>query len=1028
MKRILLFALMLLACSMLTAQTLQITGTVTSSDDGSPLPGVSVVLKGTTKGTFTAPDGKFSISASKGDVLVFSFIGFKTTEVSVSTSDPMSISLSPDLIKMDEVIVVAYGTSKKSTFTGSAQKISSEQLATARVESVDKALEGKVTGVRVTSVTGDPGSSGAMHIRGIGSITGNTSPLYVIDGVPMLTGNLSNTDEINSNALTSINPQDIESMTVLKDAAAASLYGSRAANGVVIITTKKGAEGGSKFTVSARYGITNMATDSYKVMTGPQYIEYARDALVGYRLNQLNALIPGSVNYGNSAAIQAANDYADANLVAQAKIQDPNVSTDWWSEIYGTGSDQDYQFSASGGNEKTKYYTGLGYKNIKGIVALTSFKRYNGTINLETKAKKWLDLSFNNILSYSDQEGRMDQADQVQGIGTLSPLSLMMSGNPTSRVYNEDGSFNMSASLSPQVKNPIYAIQPEQSFTNNKTYRAIMNGSATVRFTDYLSFKSTNAIDYIYIETFRRWSPNSVDGASVNGLGERPIAKTTQMTTSDILTFNKKFKEHSLNILAGYEAQSYNRLTLFLSATSYSTDKLEELSVGQPQNATSNKRGKFLQSFLSNANYNYADRYYLAGSIRMDESSQLGIDKRKAVFYSASASWRFANESFLKTDWLTDGKLRFSYGTNGNLPSDFYGHLGLYNFGGTYGSESAIWLSQPENKNLGWEKSRNMNIGLDLSLFDRISFTAEYFYKYTTDLLLDVPTSYLTGFASALQNTGEISNKGMEFELHISDILNSQVKWDVDLSLSTLKSTVEKLPDGNDIILGDGGHYIFREGKDLNTFYLPVWHDVDPECGLARFLIDPTQPATEDNMTYIYSDAQRGLVAKAYPDIMGGFNTSLSFKGFSLNALITYQFGGNMFDYPGYFMKNHGVRWGTWNWSEELVGNYWKEQGDIAKYPRPVKQWAGRPDRWSTMHILSTDFVRFKELSLQYSLPGQWLAGAGISNLTLSVSSSNLLFLYQATKHVDPEVALNGYRSVDTPLTRSVSFGVNLNF
>lgn len=1008
-------------------QEIQVTGNVRTSEDGTTLPGVSVVLKGSTRGTLTDQEGNFRLQAGRGQTLVFSFIGYRTQEITISGDQPIDVTLDPDVLKMDEVIVIAYGTAKKSSYTGSAQKVSSDQLSATRSESVDKALAGKATGVRITSLTGDPGSSGDIQIRGIGSITGSTSPLYIVDGVPIVTGKYAN-NNISSNVLSSINPQDIESMTILKDAAAASLYGSRAANRVVIITTKKGREGDAQFTFKANYGVSHIATDSYRQMSGPQYIEYERAAWVGYRLNQLGALVPGSAHYNDPATIQAANDWVEANYSDLTYVDDPGVNTDWWSAVYGTGYDQDYQLSAAGGNEKSRFYAGLGYKTVKGIVEMTRFKRYTGTFNIESKASKLIELSFNNMLSFTDQTGRIDQTGQAQGIATASPLSLIMSGNPTSRIYNDDGSYNLYASFNSKVKNALYALQPEQSYINNKTYRAISSGVLTLNLTSFLKFRSTNAVDYINVEGFRRWGPTSIDGASLNGLGERPNSSVSQLTTSDIFILDKQVGEHTINMIAGFEAQSYNSLQIFTSATNYSTDKLEELAVGQPNTATSAKFQKYLQSYIANLNYNYGNRYYIAGSVRMDESSQLGIDKRKALFYSGSASWRFSKEKFIESEWLDDGKLRFSIGTNGNLPSDYYGHLGLYDFGGVYGSESAIWISQPENRALGWELSRNMNVGIDLTVFKRFSLSVEYFSKYTKDLLLDVPTSYLTGFATALQNAGEISNKGFETEIHLADILNSEFKWNADFSFSTLKSTVEKLPDGNDIIMGDGNNYIYSEGKDLYTFYLPVWYDVDPECGLARFVIDPSLPATEDNLTYYYANAQRGMVGKAYPDILGGVTNTFSYKGFSLNVLITYQFGGNMFDYPGYFMKNHGVRLGTFNYAEEVATDYWKQSGDIAKYPRPVAGWSARPDRWSTMHILSTDYIRLKEVSLQYSFPAELTKKMGIDNLTASLSATNVTFLYQATKHVDPEVSLNGYRTVDTPLARVISAGLTINF
>src|SRR4030042_304686 len=603
MKKLLFTIVLVVSASWtLHSQAIQVTGAVTGSEDGAPLPGGSVVVKGTGSGTLTDTDGKFTISAQSGQTLVFSFVGYKTQELSISDQQTLMRLREPDIIKMDEVLVVAYGTAKRSTFTGSAQNVTSDKLTATITESLDKSLSGKATGVRVTSLTGDPGSSGDIQIRGIGSITGSTSPLYIVDGIPIITGQFGNS-RISSNVLSSINPQ---------------------------------------------------------------YIEYERAALLGYRLNQLNALVPGSANYGNETVNQAAEDWVEANYADYSYVDVPNAVTDWWSAVYGKGSDQEYQLSASGGTKKARFYTSLGYKDVQGIVELYKYKRYTGTVNIESSISKWFDLSFNTMLSYSDQNGRMNQTDQVQGIATASPLSLIMSGNPTSKIYNDDGSLNLNASFNTRVKNALYAMLPEQAFTNNKTYRVISSGTASIRFTDFLNFKSTNAIDYFNVEGFRYWGPTSIDGESLNGLGERPHNSTSQITSSNLLNFNDTYGRHSISALIGFETQLYNNLYVFTSASNYSTDKLDQLSVGQPRYVSSNIYKRYLQSFFSNINYNYDDRYYLSASIRSDQSSQLGIDKRDAIFYSLSASWRFSKESFLQSYWLTDGKIEFSYGKKGH--------------------------------------------------------------------------------------------------------------------------------------------------------------------------------------------------------------------------------------------------------------------------------------------------------------------------------------------------------------------------
>ena len=417
----------------------------------------------------------------------------------------------------------------------------------------------------------------------------------------------------------------------------------------------------------------------------------------------------------------------------------------------------------------------------------------------------------------------------------------------------------------------------------------------------------------------------------------------------------------------------------------------------------------------------------MAASLRSDESSKLGINKRRGTFYSVSGAWRFASEPFFQNDAITDGRVRFSYGTNGALPGGSYSYMGLYNFDATYGTSGGSYLSQLANNDLGWEKSKNMNIGVDFTLFDRFAFTLERFDKYTSDLLLAVPISYMTGASSITMNSGEISNRGWEFEFHGMDLLKTPLVWNMDFTLATLKATVEKLPDG-DIISGDGDLYIYREKEDLYSFYLPTYLGVDPESGIAQFAIDPTKPDTEDNRTSWYSRAGKMVQKSAYPKLSGGLGNTFSYKGLSLNVLLTYQFGGNLFDYPNYFFKNDGLRIYSFNNAKELVGNYWQKPGDIVDNMRPIYNNPRRSDRWSTRHIMSTDFIRLKELSFGYSLPKQWYSSIGLSNVELSFVANNLTYLYSATKNTELEVSINGYRTVDTPMARTFSFGINVGF
>lgn len=1005
-----------------------IKGTVISAEDDQPVIGASVVVQGNAqRGVVTDLDGNFELSVPQSTkALVVSFIGYTTQTVSLAKGDRVRVVLVSDQKALDELVVMAYGVQRKSSLTGSATSVKSDKFANAKVESIDKALAGKVTGLRVTSVTGDAGASGDIQIRGIGSINGETSPLYVVDGIPVVSGNFGS-DGLSANVLSTLNPDDIESMTVLKDAAAASLYGSRAANGVVVITTKKGSAGKTSFNLRFNQGWSTMATDSYKPMNAAQFNQYYKDALVGYFLNTNKALVPGSANYGDQATIAQAEADAQQEFVDSPILGPSTSETNWRDLIYDGGHNTEAQVSASGGSDKFRYFASLGLNDTKGIALLSNFKRYTSTINLDNKATKWLDLNFKTQVSYSEQTGRGDKGDQTQGIPTSSPLSLLFTSKPNEPLYGADGLFNPNANLNPKVKNAIMQLQPEMSLYERQVFRNISDVGARITFTDWLSFKTSNSVDYISSKILRRWSRNSTDGESVGGLGERTNNTLYTLTTSNVLSFNKDFADvHHVDGLLGFEAQKFNRLEEFFSAKSYPTDALPELINGQTDKAQSDKYGTYMQSYFGGLNYNYDNRYFLGASIRIDESSRLGKDKRQGTFYSLSGAWAFGREAWFKNKIVTDGKLRASFGTNGNLPIDYYASQGLYSISGAYGAGVASYLSQSENPTLGWEQSSNFNLGVDFTIASRFAFTLEYYSKYTTDLLLKQPIHYGTGLEEEYRNVGELSNRGFEFEFHGTDMLRTPVKWNADFSLATTKSVVEKLP-GGDIITGDGNLYIYREGKDLHSFYLPTWHGVDPQSGLGMFLIDPEKPATSDNLTHIYTKAGRTIQQSAYPKLFGGLTNSFSYKGLTLSALVTYQFGGHLFDYPGYFFKSDGVRIGAFMPDSELVGNYWRQPGDKVDNPRPVLGQSFRSDRWSTRQIHSTDFIRLKELSLTYRVPESLYKRLGINNVDLSVVANNLFFFYSALGNkIEPEVALNGYRTTDTPLARSISFGINV--
>ena len=1024
-KLMLLMTCLFIGIGLVNAQISKVTGTVISEEDGLPVVGASVLVKGTTTGTVTDMDGKFTLTnvPSSAKTLMISFIGLRTQEVEIKPV--VNVALKLDTETLDEVIVVAYGTAKKASFTGSASVMKAGELSAPK-ESLVKSLQGKVAGVRVGGSTGDPGSDQAILIRGISSISASSQPLYVIDGVAIANNDMTSGLKSQS-VMSSINPEDIESMTILKDAAAASLYGSRAANGVIIITTKKGKEGKTKVSYSTETGWTQMAIgDQYTPMNAKQLKEYYWDAIKNY-----------AMYYGESDA--DATIFANENTPGFFWNYDSNIDTNWKDEVYKKGFVTDHQVSISGGNARTNFYAGFGYNKTKGTVKGSEFERYSGRLNVEHKAYEWLKVSARQMISFTGTEGFRDQSDQSQGFGTTAPLSIMFSMDPTAELYAEDGSYNPNGGITSNISNPNLMLGqsngPNAETVSSDMVRSMSNFEAEVKLPYDFTARTVFGFDYMDNKEREFWAPGSVNGASLGGLGYRTNYTSKTMTSSTTLNYNHTFGEkHNLAALAGYEVEERNLLFTVLSTKSYSTDKLPELSNGQPYQASSSTYSAAIQSFFGNVNYNYDNRYYLSGSIRRDGSSRLGKDNRWANFWSVSAAWRLAGEAFLQDNkWANDLKLRVSYGTNGNLPGGYYDNLATYSFGGSYGDESAIYWGQAGNNNLGWEKSANFNIGVDWAFLDRINMTVEYYNKTTTDLLFSVPTSIVTGFSSNMQNLGKMKNQGVELTLTSTNISTKDFTWVTNLNLTRQSIKIKELPEAKDVDYGDGAMYILREGESMHSFHLPKWVGVNPQTGLGEFYIDPEldsrdamidgQLVKDGNITNYYSKAGETIVGKAIPDWMGGLTNTFTYKTFDLSFMISFQTGAKLFDYTGYFLRySDGVRVGSFNMEQEVHGNYWKQPGDVTEHPKPIYGNPYRSDKFSSRTLVSTDNVRMREITFGYRVP---ISKKYISNLRLFFKANNPFLIYNAAGSIDPDVDVNGYRQTDTPPTKSFMFGLN---
>lgn len=1009
-KTLLLPFVMLGFMTMASAQNLTVTGSVTDAE-GFPMEGAAVVVKGTSSGTTTNPEGRFELSVPQDAILVASYIGYISQEMKVGGEHTINFVLLEDSAYLDDVIVVAYGSMSKSDFTGSASQVSGDRIAQSSAESVDKGMIGKISGVRVASSTGDPGSAGSVQIRGVSSISAGTSPLYVVDGVVISSsteGDL-NVGYKSMGILNTLNPDDVESVTVLKDAAAASLYGSRAANGVILITTKRGRQGKTTVTYSGEAGVSNMAVSrALKMMDGPQFISYLKAA------------------GDNAFAINPAYSYGYTGDEIASMVADPSgkTSTDWTKEVFRTAFQQNHQLSLTAGTDKTKVYAGLGYTDTDGIVIGSYFERFSGRVNVDHKVNQWLNVGIRQMLSFTSAKGHSDQSSQAQGMGYATPLGVLIQSDPTASVKNPDGTWNEYVSWSGQTGNPHILFDSDTEYNKTHTMRSLSNLDLELKFTDYLSLTNTFGYDYIDNKQYLWWAPSSIDGAALNGLSAEYIFQTSDLTNSTLLRFRDSYGSHNVSALAGYEVADHRVRYTYAGANNYPNDKLNALSVGQMYGVGGASYRSFMASVLANVNYDYDNRYYASASFRRDGSSRLGPDSRWANFWSVSAAWRLSGEPFMQavSRLFSDFKIKASYGTNGNLPSGYYSYKGLYSASGGYGVGSAIFWSNPENDSLGWEKSRNFNVGFDWNMFNRLDLAVEYYNKYTSSLIFDMPASAVTGFSSYTANVGNLLNEGVEMEAgaQIVDLLN--FSWAVNFNFTWQRSVVKNLPnDGADIPYGDGSMYIHREGASMYSFYLPVWKGVNPETGLGEFWIDPSDHSK--GVTNFYTEAGNAIVGKAMPDVLGGFSTNMVFLDglLDLSFLISYQFGGSLFDYPGYFTHCDGFRAASMNAAADAA-DYWTPDNRDAAYPMPIMNNPYRWDRFSSRLIKSTDNIRMREIALGCNIPVKRY----VERLRVYVKANNPFMIWSAVPDIDPDVAINGYRTVDVPVTKSFTIGLNI--
>lgn len=991
-------------------QKTKVSGTVID-ETGEPIIGANVVVKGTTNGGTTDLDGRFFLEVDHLPVtLIVSYIGYVRQEIKVTSGKMLKVEMSPDINLMEEVVVTGYGTFKKSAYAGSASSVKGETLKDVPAVSFKDLLQGNAPGVQFTSSSGQPGASSSLRIRGMGSFNASNSPLYVIDGVPMRSGTINTmSSDAGLDIMSTINSSDIESVTVIKDAAAASLYGSRAANGVVLITTKKGKVGKPTITLKADWGSSDFAMDYRPVMGGEERRQYIYDGLVA-----------GQLKKGKSEADAMA--YADGEIDDYAPVPWCGF-IDWDDVLFQKGSHQSYEASLSGGTDRFKYYSSLSYLKQDGIAINSGLERISGRLNVDFQATDKFKLGANVLFATVNQDV------YSEGTSYSSPFYTSRSAViPSDPVYNEDGTWNREL-IRISDRNP--ALSATYDYQREYVTRAFNTIYGEYEFIKNLKFRSTFSYDYVNTKGNDWKDPRTSNGDDINGGMSKKFYEYKKMVWANQLSYKTTIAtDHHVDALVGYEIDDQYRDYLSGYATNFATYDKNEISNGMKTESVggSDTRTRMV-SYLFRLNYDYKNKYYLGGSFRTDGSSRFHRDNRWGSFWSVSGSWRMIEEEFMEPvkDWLTDLKIRASYGVNGTLPSDYFGYRGLSSLTNGYLEQPGIIQSQLKNNDLQWETNYNLNLGLDFSLWSRINVTLEYYTRTTKNLLMDRPISMTTGFSSYLMNIGEVKNKGVELEINSTNIQTKDFSWNTAFNISHNKNEIVTLDGMQTEIVS--GTQIRKVGKSYRTFYMIEFAGINPETGAPQFYTNDIDENGnyKKEITEVIKDAHAIVLDKhAEPNVIGGLSNTLRYKWFDLNFMFSYQFGG--YSYDNWAQKTeHGG-----NDLEANIPTYyrdsWRKPGDITSYELFYEKPSVAMNKVTTTRRLhSTDFIRLKTLTFGVTVPKEWTRKIGLENVRVYASANNL-WTWAAYDYYDPEAVSGGTAIWGTPPLKTVTFGVNVNF
>lgn len=1000
-KLTLLMTLLLFAAFQAAAQT-EISGTVTNAETGEPIPGVSVVVKEQeTVGTTTNMDGEYTLTdvPSEAENLVFSFIGMETTEVPIEGRATIDVAMEASVQEMEEVVVTGYGTTRKRDFTGSMSDVTGESLEAVTMESVDQLLQGNIAGLQSSSVSGTPGGGQQIRIRGIGSINADNEPLIVLDGVPIVSGDQSRISTT-SNILSNISPSDIEDVTVLKDAGATAIYGARGSNGVIVITTKSGQKGETKFDFNAEYGYNDLAVDGPESITAEDWHELQIEGLEN--------------TFG-----------VDDPTLLGLPAWDEETDTDWHDEILrDQARQQKYNLSARGGTDKTNFYLSGGYYEKQGKVDATGYERFSGIAKITNRPTDNVTIKTNANASYSDQE------TVYQGGSFRNPMMGRYFLLPIDPVKDEDGEYWWDP-VSNRMTNSLFNIpyMQQHDFADTKTSKVSGSTSLEWRPLEGLKLTSKLGLDYFGIEEPMYWNPTHGDGYSYQGIAWAYYTRNFNWVWQNMADYGLSFDDHRVDLKLVYEAQKNKRYTVSANAERVASMGLTNLSsFASPQESLSSESDWSSASAMLNARYGFRQTYFFEGTYRYEGHSRFSDENKYGNFWSVGGSWVVTNEDFLSgIGFLDNLKFRASYGVNGNagLPGERL-YQAEFGYSGSYNDYPVIAYSGTENQDLTWEVTNKFNVGADFEILDsRVTGTVDYFTRTTEDMLLDLPLSRTTGFNVKWSNVGSMENRGVEATISTVNVDGNgfdSFRWTTDFNFTKIENEVTELAENLDEIID--GTKRQTVGNHVKTYYMRKWAGVDSETGDPLWYINGEDGETTSN----YSEAERASQGNSLPDVTGGLTNTLSWKGLSLSFQFNFALNYKIYDSWAGYMLSDGRNYMLYNQYEEAMDR-WQEPGDETDVPRIVMGGNNQSYQQSTRYLYNADHIRLRNLSLGYDLPKSLTQSINVERVHLFVKGTNIwTYMFNDELKWDPETDDTGIIDMEVPVLKTYTVGAKLSF